>query len=653
MTPRPNMKYRWFMEAAAVCVLAVGCSPTQAQTPTDWPMFGHDPASTRFSPLSQIDTATVPNLTRAWTYHLKRDGVASTAGGAIGHGGGRRSSQATPIVIDGTMYLPTPYGTVVALDSETGQEVWTFKLDKGQAAGRALSYWPGDSRTPASLVFGTRDGRLFSLDAHTGKPNPGFGDKGVVDLHQGVMNGYPDARYDLTSPPGIYKGLIITGAQVQETPEKGASGDTRAWDIHTGKLVWQFHSVPHPGETGNETWPGDSWKDRSGTNVWGMMSLDLERGLVFLPYGSSSFDFYGGDRKGNNLFSDCVVALNAQTGKLVWYFQTIHHDLTDFDLESAPVLMNVKHKGKTIPSVAVIGKAGLMYILDRRNGKPVYGVEERPVPPSDVPGEQTSPSQPFPVKPLPLGRNSFKPDEIANVTPEHRKFCEVMYNQEGTMVNHGPFTTFGTKMTLMFPGTIGVTNWQGMSFNPKLGYLFVNTMNLGDVGRLVQLEPGSDPPYERASPWGAYAHFWDNDKFLPCQQPPWGQLWAIDVNTGDVAWKIPFGIIPELEARGVHGTGAPNYGGSIATAGGLIFIAATNDHIFRAFEASTGKVLWESKLETGSYNVPMTFQGRSGRQFVVLTATGGSYYDATSGDSVIAFALPQTTQESPRPGGLR
>jgi glucose dehydrogenase len=611
-------------------------------------MFGYDSASTRFSPLTQIDAQTVPSLTRAWTYHMKRDSPAATTAGAIGHGGGRRSSQATPIVIDGVMYLPTPYGTIVALNPETGEEIWTFKMDHGNPAGRAVSYWPGDAQTPASILFGTRDGRLVSINAKTGKLTESFGDNGIVNMKQGgIDNGFPNARYDLTSPPQIYKDLIITGAQVQETPERGPSGDTRAWDVHTGKLVWQFHSVPHPGETGNETWPGESWKNRSGTNVWGMMSVDTKRGLLFLPYGGPSYDFYGADRKGKNLFGNSLVALDAKSGKLVWYFQTVHHDLIDYDLASAPVLMDVRHKGKDIPAVAVIGKAGLMYILDRRNGKPVYGVEERQVPPSDVPGEEASPTQPFPLKPAPLGRTSFTEKDITTVTPEQQKFCEAMYKQEGGLKNNGPFTLFGTEMTVIFPGTIGVTNWQGMSLNPKLGYLFVNTMDLGDVGRLQKQAPGSDPPYERASPWGTYAHFWNNDTFMPCQQPPWGQLWAINVNTGEVAWKIPFGVVDSLEAKGVHGTGAPNYGGSIATAGGLVFIAATNDQRFRAFDAKTGKVLWETKLETGSYNVPMTFQGKDGRQYVVLVATGGSYYDATSGDSVIAFALPKSPAEKP------
>jgi quinoprotein glucose dehydrogenase len=578
---------------------------------------------------------------------MKRDSPAVTSAGAIGHGGGRRSSQATPIVVNGMMYIPTPYGTVVALDPETGTEIWTFKLDRSNPAGRAVSYWPGDKQTPASIVFGTRDGRLMSLNAQTGKLMESFGENGAVDLKKDVNNGFPNARYDMTSPPEIYKDLIITGSQVQEIPEDGPSGDVRAWDVHTGKMVWRFHSVPHPGETGNDTWPADSWKNRSGTNVWGMISVDVKRDLVFLPFGSSSYDFYGADRKGKNLFSDSLVALKADTGKLVWYFQTVHHDLIDYDLTSAPVLMEVQHKRRKIPAVAVIGKAGLMYILDRRNGKSIYGVEERPVPTSDVPGEEASPTQPFPVKPEPLGRESFTPADLASVTPEQKKFCEALYNQNGGMKNRGPFTPFGTEMTVIFPGTIGATNWQGMSLNPKLGYLFVNTMNLGDVGKMEKEEPGSGPPYERTSPWGTYARFWNGDTFMPCQQPPWGQLWAINVNTGDVAWKIPFGVVESLEAKGVHDTGAPNYGGSIATEGGLVFIAATNDHRFRAFDAKTGKVLWETTLETGSYNVPMTFQGKDGKQYVVLVATGGSYYDTTSGDSVIAFSLPSSKTQKP------
>jgi glucose dehydrogenase len=614
-------------------VVPAGCQ-------SDWPMYGHDPESTRYSPLKQINTQNVQSLTPAWTYHLTKEGERPKNSGPVGRGGGRRSSQATPIVVNGVLYMPSPYGTVIALDPDTGKEIWVYKLEHGRPAGRGVAYWPGDKRTPASIVFGTSDGKLYSLNAATGKPTEGFGVNGIEDIKPGVQNGIPDAQFDITSPVTIYKNLVITGGQIQEAPGAGASGDTRAWDVHTGALVWRFHSVPHPGEFGNDTWPGMSWKNRSGTNVWGFMSLDMKRGLIFLPHGSPSSDFYGADRKGKNLFGNSLVVLHADTGKLAWYFQTIHHDTWDYDLESSPVLMDVRKDGKKIPAVAIIGKAGLMFILDRRNGKPIFGVEERPVPPSEVPGEESYSTQPFPIKPLPLGRHSFTPDEIADVTPEQKKVCTDLMAIEGGMAYGGPYVHYGPKLTIVFPGTLGTTNWPGMSYNPELGYLFVNTVNIADVGKIAKNEDAPDPAYERTSPWGMYARFWNNDKFWPCQKPPWGELWAINANTGEVAWKQPFGVIEELDARGIHGTGSLNFGGSITTAGGLLFIAATNDQRFRAFEAATGKLLWETKLETGAYVTPMTYEGKNGKQFVVIVDTGGSFYDPTAGDSVIAFALP-------------
>ncbi len=603
-------------------------------------MYGHDDASTRFSPLTQVNTSNVKDLTLAWTYHMKKEGPRPQKMGPASRGGGRRLSEATPIMVNDTLYLPTPYNTIVALNPETGEEIWTYKLEKGRPGSRGVSYWPGDKTTPASILSGTSDGRLLSLDAKTGKPTSGFGTDGYVDLKAGADNGFPHAQYDMNSAPSVYKNLVITGAAVQESPAAGASGDIRAWDLHTGKLVWRFHSVPLPGEVGHDTWPDESWKNRSGTNVWGLMSVDLKQGLVLLPFGSPTYDFYAPDRKGKNLFGNAIVALHADTGKLAWYFQTVHHDIFDYDLESAPVLMDIKKEGKEIPAVAVLGKNGLLFILDRRDGTPVFGVEERPVPPSLAPNEEAWPTQPFPLKPEPLGRMSFHPDDIATVTPEQKKFCEDLLATEGGMENRGPYTPFGLKLTIQFPGTIGAVNWPGMSYDPKLGYLFVNTNNLADVGKLVKNPDGTDPLYERHSPWGDYARFWNNDKFWPCQQPPWGQFWAINANTGEVAWKIPFGTIPELDAKGVHGTGALNFGGSIATAGGLVLIAATNDHIFHAFDAKTGKLLWQTTLESGSYTTPMTYQAKNGKQYVVLVATGGSFFDMTAGDSVFAFALP-------------
>lgn len=571
---------------------------------------------------------------------MRKDGPRPVKSGPASRGGGRRASEATPIVVNGIMYMPTPYATIVALNPDTGEEIWTYKLDHGRAGARGVSYWPGDKTTPASLFFGTSDGRLISLDAKTGTPTAGFGTNGSLDLKADADNGFPHAQYDMNSTPAIYKDLVITGAAVQELPAQGASGDIRAWDVHTGKLVWRFHSVPRPGEVGHDTWPENEWQKRSGTNVWGFMSVDLKRGLVFLPFGSPSYDFYGPDRKGKNLFGTSVVALHADSGKLAWYYQVVHHDLFDYDLESAPLLIDVDKGGVKIPAVAVLGKNGLLFILDRRDGKPVFGVEERPVPASKVPGEEAWPTQPFPVKPPPLGRNSFQPDEIATVTPEQKKLCEDLFATEGGMESGGPYRPFGLKLTIEFPGTIGAANWPGMSSDPKLGYLFVNTNNLGDVGKLVKNPDGTDPLYERHSPWGDYARFWNNDKFWPCQQPPWGQLWAINANTGEVAWKIPFGTIPELDAKGVHDTGSLNFGGPISTAGGLLFIAASNDQIFHAFDSKTGKLLWQTKMDTGSYTVPMTYQGKNGKQYVVTIASGGSFFDTTAGDSVVAYALP-------------
>jgi glucose dehydrogenase len=624
--------------AAAAIAAVLFSLPAAAQT--DWPSYGHDAGQTKYSPLDQINAGNVGKLTQAWVYHMS---PAAPGGGA--HSG--RLAQATPLVIDGVMYLVTPYDTVISLNPETGKLIWTYKLEQSRTQGRSISYWPGDQTTPASIFFGTADGRLISLDAKTGQPTAGFGENGAINLKKGMNEnltaaGQPDeeARYKMTSAGSIYENLIITGADLQETPAKGPSGDVRAWDVHTGKLVWRFHSIPRPGEVGHDTWPADGWQGRSGTNVWGFSSVDTKRGLVFLPFGSPTFDHWGGDRAGNNLFGNTLVVLHARTGKLAWYFQAVHHDIDDYDLESAPVMITVRRQGKQIPAVALTSKTGLLFILDRRNGKPIYGVEERPVPQSTVAGEHSSPTQPFPLKPVQLGRGSFTPADLATVTPEHHDFCEKLLETEGGMQSGPMYTSYGPKLTIVFPSTIGVVNWHGMSYNPQLGYLFVNTNEIGSVGKVVPNEPGKEPPYIRTSPWGMYAEFWDRDKFWPCQQPPWGQLWAINVNTGNVAWKVPFGTIPELDAKGIHDTGSLNYGGSIATGGGLLFIAASNDRHFRAYEAATGKILWDIRMDVGAYVTPSTYMGKDGRQYVVIVATGGSFFDRVTGDSILAFALP-------------
>jgi glucose dehydrogenase len=631
--------------SATIAILFFGpfsAFPVAAQS--DWTAYGHDAGQTKYSPLDQINTNNVDKLTPAWVYHMKPVGPASEIALPSGNGGKARvlTTQATPLIVNGMMYVVTPYNSVIALTPESGELIWIYKLEKSRLMGRSLAYWAGDKKTPASLFFGTGDGRLMSLNAKTGKLTAGFGENGTVNLKVGMIEPpHQDGRYNMTSAPSIYKNLVISGAAVQEDPARGASGDVRAWDVHTGKLVWRFHSIPQPGEVGHDSWPADAWEGRSGANVWGFSSVDTKRGLVFLPFGSPTSDFWGADRAGNDLFGNTLVVLHAKTGKLAWYFQAVHHDINDYDLESAPVMIDVRHDGKNIPAVALTSKTGLMFILDRRNGKPIYGVEERPIPQSTIPGEHSSPTQPFPLKPVQLGRSSFTPADLSTVTPEHHAFCEKMLATEGGMQGGPMFTPYGPNLTIIFPSTVGVVNWHGMSYNPKLGYLFVNTNELGSVGKVAPTAQGTQPPYNRTSPWGMYAEFTDQEKHWPCQQPPWGQMWAINVNTGDVAWKVPFGTIPELDAKGIHNTGSMNYGGSISTGGGLVFIAASNDQHFRALEAATGKTLWDIKMDTGAYVTPSTFMGKDGRQYVVIVDTGGGFFDHTNGDSILSFALPK------------
>lgn len=628
---------------AACIAFAFGVS-CGAQPASDWPMYGRDGASSRYSPLTDINTSNVASLKRAWTFHM----AAAAAPGSAPQSElsarlrGQRRSEATPLMVDSVLYLPTPYSKVIALDAASGKLIWEHAMPGDSNAGtRGVSYWPGSGATAARIVFGTSDGFLVSLDAKTGQPSQGFGDNGRVDLKPGVSNGFPTNRVAVSSPPAVYKNVIITGAVLQESPGTGPSGDTRGWDAITGKLLWQFHSVPHPGETGNQTWETpDSWKNRSGTNVWGFMSVDPEAGLVFLPHGSPTTDFYGADRKGANLFGNSLVALDAGTGKLKWYFQFVHHDTWDYDLESAPILATVHRRSANIPVVVATSKTGLVFILDRRTGNPVYGVTERPVPASDVPGEAGIDTQPFPNKPEPLARMSFNPSEIATVTPEHQAFCEKLLATDGGLVNNGPFTRYGTKESVVFPGTLGATNWHGGSYDPQLNYVFYNIIYLADVGEDVPTPAGSPVPYRRTGPDGSYSRFWQGDKFWPCQQPPWGQMVALNIDTGEYAWRVPLGTIPELDAKGVHNTGSMNMGGSIATAGGLVFISATTDHHFRAFESKTGKILWDAEIELGAYTTPMTYKAKDGKQYLVIVATGGGYYDTAGGDAVAAYALP-------------
>ena len=612
----------------------------------DWPTYGRDLAGTRYSPLKQINAGNVTKLNGAWTYHmLSGNGASAQAvveGNEVagrGRGAPARVWEVSPLVVGGVMYLTTVSGRVVALEPETGKEIWTYDVKDGAPAERGLEYWAGDAQAPAELFFGTSTGKLIALNAKTGKPVPGFGNEGVVDMKPGALNGLTNSMFGLSSPPLVYKNLVITGAHVQESPSIGAAGDTRAWDAHTGKLVWDFHSVPRPGEPGSETWAPDSWKNRSGTNVWGFFTLDAQRGILYMPFGEPTTDYWGADRKGANLYGTSLVAVDALTGKVKWYFQAVHHDTWDYDLAAPPVLFDVTRKGTKIPALGQITKMGFLYILNRVTGAPIYGVEERPVPVNDaLPGDEAWPTQPFPVKPPLLARNSFRREDLATVTPELEKFCRELFDSvPGGLHSGGPFTHYAAEPSVIFPSSIGGGNWNPPSYDPALGYLFVNTMDLGSLNMMVKSNDGAR--YTRVG-YRGINRFWEPTNNLPCNQPPWGRLFAINVNTGDVAWQTALGItdiFPEEKQK----TGRPNLGGSMATAGGLVFIGATDDSRFRAFESKTGKEVWVARIDAGAHSAPVTYLGKNARQYVVITATGGGFLgDKSSSDAVIAFALP-------------
>jgi glucose dehydrogenase len=609
-----------------------------ALAPGDWPVYGHDPGGMRYSDLDQITTENVAHLSRAWTYHTGEMPARS------GPRGQRQTAfETTPLVVKGVLYFSTAANRIIALEPESGRELWKYDPQARHTgpikyrAHRGVAYWPGDPKTPARILFGTLDGRLIALNAQTGVPVPGFGKEGQVDLRAGAAGQFPDSIYGVTSPPAICGDLVITGAEVPEGPGRGPWGDVRAWNVRSGKLVWTFHTIPRPGEPGHETWQGDGWKNRTGANVWTMFTTDVRRHMIFLAVGSPAYDFYGGDRKGANLYGNSLVALDVRTGKPIWHYQLVHHDIWDYDPPAAPALVTVHLEGREIPAVVRVTRMGLVFILDRRNGKLVFPIEERPAPQSDVPGEASWPTQPIPTAVPALSRSSITAADITEVTPESHRVCAEMFSK---LENRGRYTPYGLKPTVVFPGTLGGATWSGMSFDPTLGYMFVNTNEVGAIGQMVRQPKGSPEAFKRTSPLGEYARFWDSNLW-PCQKPPWGVLTAVNVNTGKIAWRVPLGITEELEAKGVHNTGALNIGGSITTSGGLVFIAATNDSRFRAFDSRTGRVLWSSVIDGSGHATPITYQGKNGRQYVVIAAGGGGFFGSKPADALIAFALPR------------
>jgi glucose dehydrogenase len=624
------MLRKWILGIAAVALIELPFAPAlSAQTGADWPMYRGSLSGMGYSTLKQINASNVSQLKQAWSYELS------------GHGG----LEVTPIVVAGVMYVPG-LNKVLALDADTGKEIWHY--DVANPSTRGVAYWPGDKDNAPRIVFTTLSRKVIELDAATGQPVPAFGKNGVIELSVGY-NGVPT----------IYKNFAFLGASVGELPV-GPPGDTRALNVLTGALVWDFHTVPQPGEEGHDTWLDDGWKGRSGTNVWGWyMTVDAKRNLLYMPIGGPSPNYYGGDRPGNNLFGNSVVAVDADTGKLKWYFQTVHHDLWDQDLPPGPGLVDIKEHGKDVPALITIGKTGLMFILNRDTGKPVFGVEERPVPKGDVPGEWYSPTEPFPLKPPPLARMNYKPEDMVtadDTTPEHVKACkDLLAKNGGSFYNAGPFTGWlyhpdgaPPNTTIQFPGGTGGTNWGGVAVDPTNGYVFVQTHDMSLIGWLEKKKTGlvygrgnegSTQIYDRGSVSGPGPYFSfsvtmrDKDGHVvgnwPCQKPPWGRLYAINANTGEITWQSVVGITPGLPPD-KENTGGGGSAGPIATAGGLVFIGATPDNRFRAIDSQTGKELWVTDLGRLANADPMTYQGKSGKQYVAIVAV----------DTVFVFALP-------------
>jgi quinoprotein glucose dehydrogenase len=666
----------------------------------DWPVYGGAPENNHYSSLAQINRSNVQKLQVAWSFNTEE------AGGL----------QTSPIIIDGVLFGITPSQKVFALDAASGALLWKFDSGiPGTAPDRGLAYWSdgGDKR----ILVGVMN-FLYALDVSTGKPISAFGQSGRIDLREGLGREPVSAQsIALTSPGVVYKDLVIVGGRNPETLP-APPGDIRAFDVRSGNLRWAFHTIPHPGEFGHNTWPKNAWKNSGAANNWAGMALDAKRGILYVPTGSAAFDFYGADRLGDNLFANSLIALDAQTGKRLWHFQGVRHDLWDRDFPSPPVLLTVKHAGKQIDAVAQTSKQGFVFLFDRTSGAPLFPIEYRNYPPSDMPGERAAVQQGLPTKPAPFARQNLSEDLLTTRTAEAHQWAVEKFR---TFRNAGQFVPFTVgKDTVVFPGFDGGAEWGGPAVDPETGIIYINANDIAWTGALaenihetsaqslylsqcsichgekmagsppampsligvadrldskqiatkIQNGKGRMPGFpaltedqlaalvrylttgenvqlastEATSPamkylLTGYKRFLDPQGY-PAVAPPWGTLNAINLNTGEYVWKIPFGQYPELAAQGLKNTGTENYGGPIVTAGGLLLIGATIfDKKFRAFDKSTGELLWEAGLPFSGNATPATYQV-NGRQFVVIAAGGGKDPRSPSGGVYVAFALP-------------
>ncbi|HET7258100.1 MAG TPA: PQQ-binding-like beta-propeller repeat protein [Candidatus Acidoferrum sp.] len=665
----------------------------------DWAVYGGSPENIHYSSLAQINRANVRQLRVAWTYDT-------------GETGGLQTS---PIIVAGVLFGITPSQRVFALNAASGKLLWKFDSGlKSTQPDRGLAYW--SSGAEKRILVGVMN-FLYALDATTGKPITAFGRDGRIDLRGDLGRNPEKQSVALTSPGIVYKDMIIVGGRNPETLP-AAPGDVRAYDVRTGKLRWSFHTIPHPGEFGYETWPKDAWLHSGAANNWAGMAVDSKRGIVYVPTGSAAFDFYGADRLGDDLFANCLIALNAETGKRIWHFQGVKHDLWDRDFPSPPALLTMNRDGKAVDAVAQTTKQGFVYLFDRVSGKPLFPIDYRNFPPSDVPGEITAPTQPLPLKPAPFARQLLSEDMLTNRTPEAHRWAVERFRK---FRSEGQFVPFSVgKDTVVFPGFDGGAEWGGPAVDPQTAIIYVNANEMAWTGALApntgEHSPksiylsqcgvchgdnlmGSPPAIpslvgmgDRLSPqqiaatikngkgrMPAFANFDDDQlfalvdfllsgnskeltrsesmqpemkfrftgyhKFLdpdgyPAISPPWGTLNAINLNTGEYVWKVNLGEYPELAAKGLKNTGTENYGGPIVTGGGLLFIGASDfDRKFRAYDKSTGELLWETTLPFSGNATPATYSTH-GRQYVVIAAGGGKDPKSASGGVYVAFALP-------------
>jgi quinoprotein glucose dehydrogenase len=632
------------------CALVLLAGVTVGQQNGEWLAYGRDAGGERYSPLDAINRQNVASLRVAWTFRT---------GDAYQPPRGRPTAfEATPLYVDGTLYLSTPLGRVIALDPVTGRQRWAFdaKVPRdagyGDFASRGVSTWQrGRERR---IYVATIDARLIALNAATGRPVESFGSAGTVDLRQGLRiapSGFAD--YQVTSPPAVIGNTVVVGSAIQDgATTLEPSGEVRAFDAITGALKWRWDPIPQdPSALGADTWRNDSNTRTGAANVWSVIVADATRNLVFLPTSSPSPDYYGGERLGDNLFSDSVVALRADTGARVWHFQTVHHDLWDYDVASPPILFEWRKDGRRVAAIGIASKTGHVYVLDRETGRPLIPIEERPVPQSDVPGEQASPTQPFPTAPPSLARTTLTADQAWGLTEEDRVWCRDTIR---SLRADGFFTPPSLRGTIVAPGNVGGIAWGGMAHDRANGLLVMSVNNIASEVRLIprdnlaeqrsagRLASDFELHVQRGTPYALVRRLLLGPKaLLPCTPPPWGTLTAVRAATGEIAWQVPLGKFPGTEnAPDAAQWGSIALGGPIVTAGGLVFTAGTLEAAIYAFDVQTGRQLWTGQLPTSARATPMTYRGPDGRQYIVISAGGHGTQIGPLGDHLVAFAIP-------------